>query len=496
MGTEQERCRECEEPLPAAAETGRPRRYCSDACRSAARRSRARERQLPDLAAARRCATDIAGRRCERPARHVLTVDGTAIRVCGQCLELTTAFLAQSGVAASTVHARPLDPQAESAPAATPGPLAPQPAPARTPAPGLRGTRVLLIEDDQRVAAALAKALSQHHYTILHEASGSAGLRTANKERPDLVLLDLGLPDIDGARVLTHLRTVSDVPVIVVTARADVGTLLQGWIQGADDYIVKPVGLAELLARMDRVLRRRSSHEQWAEGVWDDGLIRLVSQSSEASVAATPLQLTRTEFRVLDLLVRNTGVVQSSEKLLARAWDDTDSDTEKVKSTISRLRRKLEATAVGRASIVSARGIGYFYRAPEPSAAAGSSSARAGYGHAAGILSHFHAQKAGADSDHLQLGNLHIQLRTRQVRVRGTVIALTSKQYDLLALLARRPGEVATREQILDTLWPDGGLDRQRSLQVHVALLQSKLGMAARIEKIDDFGYRILPAPR
>ncbi|WP_051807346.1 winged helix-turn-helix transcriptional regulator [Streptomyces sp. NRRL F-2664] len=425
-------------------------------------------------------------------------MDGTELQVYAECREFTTAFLTKAGVTASTVDAQPLDPLAQPVPEAKHRPPAPEPAPALPPAPGRRKARVLLIEDDPGVRAALAKRLSEHHYTVLHEASGSAGLRTANKQRPDLILLDLGLPDIDGAQVLTRLRTVSDVPVIVVTARDDVGALLQGWSQGADDYLVKPVRVAELLARMDRVLRRRSSPEQWAEGVWDDGLIRLVSQSSEASVAGTPLQLTRTEFRVLDLLVRNSGVVQPSEKLLARAWEDVDSDTEKVKSTISRLRRKLEATAVGSASIVSARGIGYFYRAPEPSAAvpagSGASSARVGYGHAANILSHLEARPA--DGDHLQVGSLHIQLSIRQVRVSGTVIELTTKQFDLLALLARRQGEVVTREQLLDSLWPGGGFELQRSLQVHVASLRSKLDGASRIEKIDNLGYRIVPAPR
>ncbi|MFF4749458.1 winged helix-turn-helix domain-containing protein [Streptomyces sp. NPDC002514] len=264
---------------------------------------------------------------------------------------------------------------------------------------------------------------------------------------------------------------------------------------------------------MERVLHRSASPEQWAEDVYDDGLLRLDSQSFEARVADAPLKLTPTEFRVLDLLVRNTGVVQSFRKLLARAWDDpTGRDTEKVKFTISRLRGKLDSTAVGSASIVSARGIGYLYRAPGPStalspAAPESPSSRSGYGHASNVLGILESQdpdsgpNPGRDRDRdrdsgeavLRLGPVRIEVPTRQVSVGGSIVQLTRKEFGLLALLARHPGVVIRREQIISEVWPTSGAETgRRLLDLHVASVRTKLRMPTLIETVRGVGYRLV----
>ncbi|MGW1302311.1 response regulator [Streptomyces sp. NPDC002514] len=148
---------------------------------------------------------------------------------------MTMSFLLKSGVPASSVEVRLLPEEADER-------TADDGAPTIAPAPTtvVRGARVLLIEDDPHVAQAMIGALARHRYHVIHEASGSGGLRTAYAQRPDLVLLDLGLPDMDGYDTLTRLRAVSDVPVIVVTARSDVRSRLHGLNLGADDYVVKP----------------------------------------------------------------------------------------------------------------------------------------------------------------------------------------------------------------------------------------------------------------
>jgi two-component system KDP operon response regulator KdpE len=422
-------------------------------------------------------------------------MNGTESQVCAECYDMTMSFLINSGVPATSVEVRPLSEEADER-------KVDEGAKAAAPAPATVGRRacILLIEDDSYVAAALTAVLSRHRYAVIQERSGSAGLHAAYTQRPDLVLLDLGLPDMDGYEILTRLRAVSDVPVIVVTARSDGRSRLHGLNLGADDYVVKPYETAELLARMARVLHRRRSPEHWAEHIYDDGLLRLDSQSFEASVAEVPLKLTPTEFRVLDLLVRNTGVVQPFRKLLARAWDDPNGrDTDKVKFTISRLRGKLDSTALGSASIVSARGIGYLYRTPGPSttdhpATPDFPSSRTGYGHAGNVLRILESQDPDSNSSEtvLRLGPMHIDLLTQQVRVDGSGIELTRKQFDLLALLAQRPGVVIPREQIISEIWPANWEGTGRTLEVHIASLRAKLRMPALIETVRGVGYRLV----
>ncbi|MEO3763777.1 response regulator transcription factor [Streptomyces sp. B5E4] len=325
-------------------------------------------------------------------------MEGREVRACTACYEMTVSFLIDRGVTATAVEVRRLpdeagegehddkagenvSPRNSVQPSAAPGSVAPP-----------RKNRLLLIEDDENVSQLLCMVLNRKGYAATYERDGQAGLREAYAQRPDVVLLDLGLPDMDGSQLLHRLRAVSDVPVIVVTARNDVQTRVHLLNTGADDYLVKPFHAEELIARIERVLHRHAAPGKWADQIYDDGLLRLDSLRREASVAGVPLMLTPTEFRVLDLLVRNTGVVQSLAKLLSRAWDEpVKQDTAKVKFAISRLRRKLDSTALGSESIVSARGVGYFFRAPAeptpaPSTTDGPRPPRSGYGHAGNVL--------------------------------------------------------------------------------------------------------------
>ncbi|MFD0020115.1 response regulator transcription factor [Streptomyces sp. NPDC058382] len=225
--------------------------------------------------------------------------------------------------------------------------------------------RLLLVEDDNHVAAALSAILGRHGFKVVHARSGEEALQAllpADTEPFGVVLLDLGLPDQDGYEVCGKIRKRSSVPVIMVTARADVRSRIHGLNLGADDYVTKPYDTGELLARIHAVSRRKSAGEE-------------------------------------------TG--------------------------------------------------------PTPVAA-------------------------------LRLGHVHIELPTRRVSVDGNEVQLTRKEFDLLALLAQRPGVVFRREQIISEVWRTSWEGTGRTLEVHVASLRSKLRLPALIETVRGVGYRLV----
>ncbi|MER7519799.1 response regulator transcription factor [Streptomyces sp. NPDC126499] len=229
--------------------------------------------------------------------------------------------------------------------------------------------RLLLVEDDDHVAAALSAILARHGFTVTHARNGEEALQAvlpaAHGERPSygVILLDLGLPDQDGYQVCGRIRKLTTTPVIMVTARADVRSRIHGLNLGADDYVVKPYDTGELLARIHAVSRRSAAGDE------------------------------------------QTG--------------------------------------------------------------------------------------SGEDST-LRLGSVTIELPTRRVSVDGDAVPLTRKEFDLLALLAQRPGVVFRREQIISEVWRTNWEGTGRTLEVHVASLRSKLRMPALIETVRGVGYRLV----
>ncbi|ONI90086.1 hypothetical protein ALI144C_03410 [Actinosynnema sp. ALI-1.44] len=344
-------CPECGKPLPEPPGAGRPRQFCSTTCRSAARRTRERERKAAESARSRRCAAAFAGRQCERDAVVTITLDGGESRVCPECRDTTVSFLVQQGVPAGSIEVS----AAEERPTAVAAAVAPRRKP----------TRVVLIEDNPGVGHAVSTALARNGYHVEWKETGRAGMTAAYLTKPDVILLDLGLPDIDGIELLRQLRLVSDVPVIVVSARGEINDRTRGLNIGADDYLVKPYSLAELCARIDRTQDTRGP-AKWAPEVYDDGLLRLDSARLEARVADDPLDLTPLEFRLLETLARQAGRVQPIATLLVKAWHDGSGKADdRVKFAVSRLRGKLAGTALGSEAIVSVRGVGYLYQGPE-----------------------------------------------------------------------------------------------------------------------------------
>ncbi|MDJ1130912.1 response regulator transcription factor [Streptomyces iconiensis] len=238
--------------------------------------------------------------------------------------------------------------------------------------------RLLLVEDDDHVAGALSAVLARHGFEVTHVRSGAEALQELLPAEPGsaregfaVVLLDLGLPDQDGFEVCGRIRRTSQTPVIMVTARADVRSRIHGLNLGADDYVVKPYDMGELLARIHAVSRRTAPEE--SAGGEEGG-------------------------------------------------DEAD-------------------------------------RAPSGGT--------------------------------LRLGEVTIELLTRQVCVDGAEVPLTRKEFDLLALLAQRPGVVFRREQIISEVWRTSWEGTGRTLEVHVASLRSKLRRPALIETVRGVGYRM-----
>ncbi|MCF2533074.1 response regulator transcription factor [Yinghuangia soli] len=245
--------------------------------------------------------------------------------------------------------------------------------------------QLLMVEDDLRIAAPLRAVLGRHGMDVRHACTGEEALDALTAD-VDVVLLDLNLPDHDGFEVCARIRRISDVPVIMVTARADVRSRVHGLNLGADDYVTKPYDIAELLARIHAVSRRGRSDAR--------------PDRPQAPAAAPDPAVTAA--------------------------------------------------------------------APQPAAPA-------------------------PGPGPLAVGTVVVDGAARRVTVHGTEVVLTRKEFDLLALLAQRPGVVFRREQIMSEVWRTSWAGSGRTLEVHVASLRAKLGNPRIVETVRGVGYRIVP---
>jgi DNA-binding response OmpR family regulator len=223
--------------------------------------------------------------------------------------------------------------------------------------------QLLLVEDDPAIRTALTRALTERGHGVRSVSTGMAGLQAAVDERPDLVVLDLGLPDVDGCTLLTMLRAVSDVPVIVATARDDEAETVRALDAGADDYVVKPFAAAHLDARVRAVLRRADTAAPAAALVV--GGLRVDVAAREAVLDGRPLELTRLEFDLLAHLAARAGTVVTKRELLADVWRSPYGGADKtVDVHLSWLRRKLGESAAAPRYLHSVRGVGVKLAAP------------------------------------------------------------------------------------------------------------------------------------
>jgi two-component system alkaline phosphatase synthesis response regulator PhoP len=223
--------------------------------------------------------------------------------------------------------------------------------------------RILIVDDEPAVTDLLAYNLRRSHYMVDVAAVGTAALRLAREVKPDLILLDLMLPEIDGLDVCRELRKTSDVPIIMITARGEEMDRVIGLELGADDYISKPFSIRELLARVKAVLRRTQSAKTdpgFNQRLQGPGNLVLDLDCRTAALGETLLRLTRLEFDLLHHLVLNAGQAISRQRLLEEVWGyDYTGDTRAVDSAIKRLRAKIKSSGGAAELIESVRGIGY-----------------------------------------------------------------------------------------------------------------------------------------
>ncbi|HEX9230538.1 MAG TPA: response regulator transcription factor [Jatrophihabitantaceae bacterium] len=225
-------------------------------------------------------------------------------------------------------------------------------------------SQVLLVEDDAAIRIALTRSLHDHGHVVTSVGSGMPALTAAVEHRPDVVLLDLGLPDVDGADVLSMLRAVSDVPVIIATARDDEADVVRLLDLGADDYVIKPFTAAQLNARIKAVLRR-SGRADGDPAIVVGGL-RIDTRSREVTVDGRVVDLARKEFDLLLVLARRSGEVVTKRDLLAEVWQQAWGGSDRtVDVHLSWLRRKLGESAKQPRYLHSVRGVGVRLVAPE-----------------------------------------------------------------------------------------------------------------------------------
>ncbi|MGV9564636.1 response regulator transcription factor [Streptomyces sp. NPDC003480] len=225
--------------------------------------------------------------------------------------------------------------------------------------------RLLLVEDDNHVAAALSAVLARHGFDVTHARNGEEALRALVPEGAGfgVVLLDLGLPDQDGYEVCGKIRKRADIPVIMVTARSDVRSRIHGLNLGADDYVVKPYDTGELLARIHAVTRRVPHLDDTGatETVLRLGQVHIELPTRRVSVDGSVIQLTRKEFDLLALLAQRPGVVFRREQIISEVWQTSWEGTGRTLEVhVASLRSKLRMPAL----IETVRGVGYRLVAP------------------------------------------------------------------------------------------------------------------------------------
>ena len=225
---------------------------------------------------------------------------------------------------------------------------------------------LLLVEDDASIRTSLARAMTERGHVVHTVGTALEGLRAAVDCEPDVVLLDLGLPDLDGARIMPMLRAVVSVPVLITTARDDEDEIVKLLDAGADDYMVKPFSAKQLDARVRAVLRRAAEPEP--EGPVEVGGLSIDPRTHEVRLDGDELTLTPKEFALLLALARRAGEVVSKRDLLAEVWQQPYGGSDKtVDVHVSWLRRKLGETASQPRYLTSVRGVGVRLAAPAPS---------------------------------------------------------------------------------------------------------------------------------
>jgi len=235
----------------------------------------------------------------------------------------------------------------------------------------MRKTHILVVDDEPQIGRMLRTQLSARDYNVVHATTGNEALMSAGDEPPDLVLLDLGLPDMDGLEVCRRLREWSAVPVIFLTVHDDERTKVQALDAGGDDYVTKPFGLPELLARVRAVLRRKQEQPSSPTSIFENGDLRVDFTARQVTVAGEEVRLTPTEYELLRLFILHADKTLTHRQLLTQIWGpEATTETQYLHVFIRQLRRKLETDPAKPRHFVTEPGIGYRFRTQVQTAAA------------------------------------------------------------------------------------------------------------------------------
>jgi two-component system KDP operon response regulator KdpE len=232
------------------------------------------------------------------------------------------------------------------------------------PAPSENGLRVLVVDDEPAIRTFLRVSLAAHGYTVFEAANGQAALSAVTTHRPDIVILDLGLPDVDGIEVTRLLRQWMRLPIIILSVRGQEADKIAALDAGADDYLTKPFGVGELLARM-RVASRRAAQTA-NEPVFKSSDLAVDLAHRIVSLAGREVQLTPTEYDLLRVMVMHAGKVLTHRQLLREVWGvDYEQEMHILRVNISNLRRKIEPDPTRPRYIVTEPGVGYRLQAKD-----------------------------------------------------------------------------------------------------------------------------------
>jgi two-component system KDP operon response regulator KdpE len=235
--------------------------------------------------------------------------------------------------------------------------------PSPTPATGRKPT-ILVVEDDPRLQKFLRVTLTSQQYRVIEAVTGESGLRHAANDQPDLLILDLGLPDIDGVDLTRRLREWTAIPIIVISARGREQDKVVALDAGADDYLTKPFGVSELLARVRVVLRHLATADpETGEPVFQSGDLHVDLARREVTVGGRQIHLTPNEFRLLAVLIKNAGMVMTHRQLLHEVWGPgSGNESHYLRVYMNQLRQKIEPDPSRPQFLLTETGVGYRLR--------------------------------------------------------------------------------------------------------------------------------------
>lgn len=223
------------------------------------------------------------------------------------------------------------------------------------------GLRVLVVDDERAIRRYLHAALNAQGYTVYEASGGKEALNMVISDRPDLIILDLGLPDMDGVEVTRQLREWTQIPIIILSVREQESDKIEALDSGADDYLTKPFSSGELLARMRAALRR--SMESTSEPIFEMDNLMVDLARRQVKVGGEEISLTPTEYDLLRVLVQNAGRVLTHRQLLRQVWGSAyESEAHLLRVNMSNLRRKIEPDATRPRYIITEPGVGYRLR--------------------------------------------------------------------------------------------------------------------------------------